>query len=153
MAKTAAEIAGEIVVAMVEKGSFTGAINTRIGRFEAAQAGTLFLDEIGDVPLTTQAKLLRVIETKKINRIGSNDEIHVDFRLITATNKDLEKEIKEGRFREDLFYRLSTIVIQVPPLRQRKEDLPNLIRFFMDKAQKSLGFETIQIDDDIMRFC
>jgi len=135
-----------------EKGSFTGAINTRIGRFEAAQAGTLFLDEIGDVPLTTQAKLLRVIETKKINRIGSNEEIHVDFRLITATNKDLEKEIKEGRFREDLFYRLSTIVIQVPPLRQRKEDLPNLIRFFLDKAQKSLGFETIQIDDDIMRF-
>ena len=135
-----------------EKGSFTGAVGTRIGRFEAAQAGTLFLDEIGDVPLTTQAKLLRAIETKRINRIGSNEEIKVDFRLISATNKNLEKEIKEGRFREDLFYRLSTIVIEIPTLRQRKEDLPSLIQFFMDKAQNSLGFEKIEVDDDVAKF-
>ena len=135
-----------------EKGSFTGALTTRIGRFEAAQSGTLFLDEIGDVPLSTQAKLLRAIETKKINRIGSNEEIKVDFRLISATNKDLAKEIKEGNFRKTLFYRLSTIIIQVPPLRQRKEDLPDLIQHFVRKAQNSLGFEKVVIDKDVMDF-
>lgn len=135
-----------------EKGSFTGALNTRIGRFEAAQSGTLFLDEIGDVPLSTQAKLLRAIETKKINRIGSNDEIKVDFRLISATNKDLAKEIREGNFREDLFYRLSTIIIQVPPLRHRKEDLPDLIQYFLKKAQSALSYENIEIDKSIMDY-
>ena len=135
-----------------EKGSFTGAMGTRIGRFEAARAGTLFLDEIGDVPLATQAKLLRAIETKRINRIGSNEEIQVDFRLVSATNKDLEKEIKEGRFREDLFYRLSTIIIQLPPLRQRKEDLPSLIQYFLEKAQTSLGLEKIEMDKEVMDF-
>lgn len=135
-----------------EKGSFTGAVGTRIGRFEAAQAGTLFLDEIGDVPLSTQAKLLRAIETKRINRIGSNEEIKVDFRLISATNKDLQKEIKEGRFREDLFYRLGTIVIEIPPLRQRKEDLPNLIQHFLEKVQTSLGFDQIKMDHEVMDF-
>lgn len=135
-----------------EKGSFTGALNTRIGRFEGAQSGTLFLDEIGDVPLSTQAKLLRVIETKRINRIGSNEEIKVDFRLISATNKNLAKEIKEGNFREDLFYRLSTIIIQVPPLRQRKEDLPDLIRHFTEKAQKTLGLDQVEIEKGVMNF-
>jgi len=135
-----------------EKGSFTGALNTRIGRFEAAHSGTLFLDEIGDVPLSTQAKLLRAIETKKINRIGSNEEIKVDFRLISATNKDLAKEIKEGNFREDLFYRISTIIIQVPPLRQRKEDLPELIQHFVRRAQNSLGLEEVEIDKNVMDF-
>lgn len=135
-----------------EKGSFTGASYTRIGRFEAAHSGTLFLDEIGDVPLTTQAKLLRVIETKRINRIGSNEEIKVDFRLIAATNKDMTKEIKEGNFREDLFYRLSTIILQVPPLRQRKEDLPDLIAFFLKKAQVTLGYEHVAVDKDVMDF-
>jgi Response regulator containing CheY-like receiver, AAA-type ATPase, and DNA-binding domains len=135
-----------------EKGSFTGAINTRIGRFEAAQAGSLFLDEIGDIPLSTQAKLLRAIETKRINRIGSNEEIKVDFRLISATNKDLGMEIKEGRFREDLFYRLSTIIIQTPPLRQRREDLPELIRYFIQRTQNSLGLESIEMDPDVMEF-
>ncbi|HWQ77503.1 MAG TPA: sigma-54 dependent transcriptional regulator [Anaerovoracaceae bacterium] len=135
-----------------EKGSFTGALSTRIGRFEAAQSGTLFLDEIGDVPLSTQAKLLRAIEMKKINRIGSNEEIKVDFRLISATNKDLAKEIKEGNFREDLFYRLSTIILQVPSLRQRREDLPDLIRYFVKKAQGTLGFEHIEIDREVMDF-
>ncbi len=135
-----------------EKGSFTGAFSTRIGRFEAARYGTLFLDEIGDVPLSTQAKLLRAIETKKINRIGSNEEIKVDFRLISATNKDLEKEIREGNLREDLFYRLSTIIIQVPALRHRKEDLPCLIRFFTEKVQRTLGLDSVEIDKDVMDF-
>lgn len=135
-----------------EKGSFTGAASTRIGRFEAAEAGSLFLDEIGDVPPSTQAKLLRAIETKTVNRIGSNTDIKVDFRLISATNKDLEKEIKEGRFREDLFYRLSTIIIQIPPLRQRKEDLPELIRYFLNKVRISLGLEKITMDDEVSSF-
>lgn len=135
-----------------EKGSFTGALSTRIGRFEAAQSGTLLLDEIGDVPLSTQSKLLRAIETKSISRIGSNDEIKVDFRLISATNKELAKEIREGNFREDLFYRLSTIIIQVPPLRHRKEDLPDLIQYFSRKAQSALGYENIEIDKSIMDY-
>lgn len=135
-----------------EKGSFTGAFSTRIGRFEAARSGTLFLDEIGDIPLSTQAKLLRAIETKKINRIGSNEEIKVDFRLISATNKDLAKEIKEGNLREDLFYRLSTIIIQVPPLRHRKEDLPDLIRYFAEKAQSALSLESVEIDKEVIDF-
>lgn len=133
-----------------EKGAFTGAVNTRIGRFEAANGGTLFLDEIGDVPLSTQAKLLRAIETKTINRIGKNDDIKVDFRLISATNKSLENEIKESRFREDLFYRLSTIIIEIPPLRERKEDLPDLIRYFMSGVQKSLEIGKLKIDSEVM---
>ena len=135
-----------------EKGSFTGAFNTRIGRFEAARFGTLFLDEIGDIPLSTQAKLLRAIETKKINRIGSNDEIEVDFRLISATNNDLAKAIRDGHLREDLFYRLSTIIIQVPPLRHRKEDLPELIRYFMEQSQRTLGLEKIELDKEVNDF-
>ncbi|HML37018.1 MAG TPA: sigma-54 dependent transcriptional regulator, partial [Bacillota bacterium] len=135
-----------------ERGSFTGALNTRIGRFEAANSGTLFLDEIGDIPLPTQAKLLRAIETKRINRIGSNEEIKVDFRLISATNKDLAKEIKEGAFREDLFFRLSTIILQVPPLRQRREDLPDFIGYFVEKAKTALRYEKIEIDDEVTAF-
>ena len=134
-----------------EKGAFTGALNTRIGRFEAANGGTLFLDEIGDIPLPTQSKLLRVIETKTINRIGRNEDIRVDFRLITATNKILEQEIKAGRFREDLYYRLGTIIIEVPPLRQRKEDIPSLIKYFMNKVQNSLNIDTIEINEDVMK--
>lgn len=135
-----------------EKGSFTGAFSTRIGRFEAARFGTLFLDEIGDIPLSTQAKLLRAIETKKINRVGSNDEIEVDFRLISATNNDLGNAIREGSLREDLFYRLSTIIIQVPPLRHRKEDLPELIRYFVEKMQGALGLEHVEIDKEVNDF-
>jgi len=135
-----------------EKGSFTGALSTRIGRFEAARFGTLFLDEIGDIPLSTQSKLLRAIETKKINRIGSNDEIEVDFRLISATNNDLGKAIREGSLREDLFYRLSAIIIQIPPLRHRKEDLPNLIRYFVEKMQGAFGLEHVEIDEEVNDF-
>lgn len=134
-----------------EKGAFTGALQKRVGLFETSEEGTLFLDEIGDIPLETQAKLLRTIETKKITRIGSNDEIKVDFRLITATNKNLEEEMAEGRFREDLFFRISTIVLNLPPLRQRKEDLPHLIEFFIKRTCESLGMDEIKFPDSTIQ--
>ncbi|OHB49742.1 MAG: sigma-54-dependent Fis family transcriptional regulator [Planctomycetes bacterium GWF2_39_10] len=114
-----------------EKGSFTGAIYQRKGKFEYAHHGTLFLDEIGDMPLSTQVKLLRVIEDGIITRVGSNESIEVDVRLIAATNQDLEKLIKEGKFREDLYFRLNVVSIKLPPLRERKEDIPLLIDVFL----------------------
>lgn len=135
-----------------EKGAFTGALNKRIGRFEASSGGTLFLDEIGDVSLDTQAKLLRSIETKQIYRIGKNEPISVDFRLISATNKNIEDEIKESNFREDLFYRISTIVLEVPPLRQRREDIPLLIDYFMDKCQSEMKRSITKIEKPVMSF-
>ena len=135
-----------------EKGAFTGAATTRIGRFEAANGGTLFLDEIGDIPLSTQSKLLKAIESKKILRIGRNLPISVDFRLISATNKDLQLEINEGRFREDLYYRLSTIVIEVPPLRKRTEDLGKLIDFFIRKSESVMGMKITDIDKAVLNF-
>ena len=107
-----------------EKGAFTGAIGTYKGRFEAAEGGTLFLDEIGDIPRNVQSKLLRTLETRTIERVGSTQSIPVDFRLISATNVDLEQAMKDGDFRSDLYYRLCTITIVLPPLRERKEDLP-----------------------------
>jgi DNA-binding NtrC family response regulator len=132
-----------------EKGAFTGAAATRKGRFEAAHGGTLFLDEICDVPAATQAKLLRVIESKRIARMGSNDEIAVDFRLISATNKSPESEIEKGLFREDLFYRISTIMLCAPPLRKRREDIPALARLFFERARKSIGLRELNIDPRI----
>lgn len=118
-----------------EKGAFTGASVRRTGRFEEANYGTLFLDEIGDLPASTQGKLLRALETRSIERIGSNFPIDLDIRLISATNKDLNAEIRAGRFREDLLYRINTLTITVPPLRERKEDLPGLIHYFVKKIQ------------------
>ncbi len=135
-----------------EKGAFTGAATTRIGRFEAADGGTLFLDEIGDIPLSTQSKLLKAIESKKILRVGRNDPISVDFRLISATNKDLQAEIREGHFREDLFYRLSTIIIEVPPLRKRKEDLDKLIDYFIKKSEAVMNLKIKEIDSKVISF-
>lgn len=135
-----------------EKGSFTGASTTRIGRFEATNGGTLLLDEIGDIPMSTQSKLLKAIETKKILRVGRNDPITVDFRLISATNKDLQMEIKEGHFREDLFYRLSTIIIEIPPLRERKEDLEKLIDFFIKKSAAVMNITIKEVDKDVLDF-
>ncbi|XJZ27029.1 sigma-54 interaction domain-containing protein [Bacillota bacterium Lsc_1132] len=114
-----------------EKGAFTGAVKGKQGRFELANKGTLFLDEIGDMPLYLQAKILRVIQEKTIERIGSNQSIRIDVRLITATHQNLENLVREGKFREDLYYRLSVIPINIPPLRQRKEDLPILIEHYM----------------------
>lgn len=122
-----------------EKGAFTGANSRRIGRFEIAHGGTLFLDEIGEVDITTQAKLLRVVQEKEFERVGSSASINVDVRLVAATNKDLEKEVKEGRFREDLYYRLNVFHINVPPLRERKEDIPRLIEHFIKKYNQILN--------------
>src|SRR5713226_1284659 len=120
------------------KGAFTGAAENRQGLFQAAHGGTLFLDEIGNMSLTMQVKLYRVLQEGKVRPIGSNEEADVDVRIIAATNKDFEKEIAEGRFREDLYYRLSVIPIQVPPLRDRREDIPLLSRHFLERFRKSM---------------
>src|SRR4029079_12364298 len=116
-----------------EKGSFTGAIRQQIGKFELASGGTLFLDEIGDLRAELQAKLLRAIQEGEIERVGSTRPIKTDFRLIAATNVDLERAVKEGRFREDLYYRINVIPIRMPPLRDRIEDLPELARLFLER--------------------
>ncbi len=122
-----------------EKGSFTGATSRRIGRFEEADGGTLFLDEIGELSPTVQVKLLRFLQEREIQRLGSNVNIHVDVRIISATNRDLELQVKEGNFREDLFYRLKVVTMVLPPLRKRKEDLPLLIDFFTEKFSRENG--------------
>lgn len=122
-----------------EKGSFTGAINTRIGKFEEANSGTIFLDEIGEMPFNLQSKLLRVLQEKEIERIGGKKPIAVDLRIIAATNLNLEKEIAKGRFRLDLFYRLNVFPIHVPPLWQRKTDIPLLVEYFIHKHAKAIG--------------
>jgi transcriptional regulator with GAF, ATPase, and Fis domain len=116
-----------------EKGAFTGAASRRIGRFEEADGGTLFLDEIGELSPTIQVKLLRFLQEREFQRLGSNINIHVDVRIISATNRDLEGQVKEGTFREDLFYRLKVVTMALPPLRERKEDLRILINHFIDK--------------------
>lgn len=130
-----------------EKGAFTGAITTRIGRFELAENGTLFLDEIGDMPLAMQIKLLRVLQEKKFERVGSNKSISSNVRIIAATNKDLEKAISQGLFREDLYYRLHVFPIEMPPLKNRIEDLPDLIHSILEKLNCQVKFseESIQL--------
>jgi DNA-binding NtrC family response regulator len=122
-----------------EKGAFTGAIKRRPGRFELADGGTLFLDEVGDLPLSTQAKILRVMQERQFERIGGTETLTVDVRVVAATNRNLEEEVKAGRFREDLYYRLNVIPVVLPPLRERKEDIPALIEYFMDKYRKILS--------------
>lgn len=134
-----------------EKGSFTGAAGKRVGRIENANLGTLFLDEIGGISLSMQTKLLKVIENKTISRIGSNEEITLNFRLISATNNNLEEDIIQGKFREDLFYRISTIVIKVTALRDRKEDLPLLIEYFLEISKKEMGLERLLIGQELMQ--
>jgi two-component system NtrC family response regulator len=116
-----------------EKGSFTGADKMRKGRFEIAEGGTIFLDEIGDIPPAMQVKLLRVLQEREIERVGGTEKIPVNVRIISATNKNLEQKIKEGIFREDLFYRLNIVTIFIPPLRERKEDILPMIEFFINK--------------------
>ena len=116
-----------------EKGAFTGAINKHVGRLELADRGTLLLDEVGDLPGVIQPKLLRVLQDKEFERLGSNETVRVDIRLIAATNQDLHRSIAEGRFREDLFYRLNVFPIYVPPLRERKSDIPALVRYFVSR--------------------
>ncbi|WP_022856027.1 sigma-54 interaction domain-containing protein [Thermodesulfobacterium thermophilum] len=122
-----------------EKGAFTGAIKTKPGKFEIANKGTLFLDEIGDLSAKLQAKLLRVLQERQVERLGAEQPIKVDVRIIAATNKDLEKEVEAGRFREDLFYRLNVIPIKIPPLRKRKEDIVLLANFFLKKVCEREG--------------
>ncbi len=123
-----------------EKGSFTGASDRQIGKFEQADKGTIFLDEIGDMSLKTQAKVLRVLQEQELERLGSNRLIKVDVRVIAATNKDLEQEITKGTFREDLFYRLNVVPIWVPPLRERRDDIPVLVRHFADSFSRDNNF-------------
>lgn len=122
-----------------EKGAFTGAIKKKPGRFELANGGTIFLDEVGDLPLPTQAKLLRVIQDRTFERVGGTETLKVDVRIIGATNKDLQKEVKNGRFREDLYYRLNVIPLLIPPLRERKEDIPDLVDFFLKRFNTRLS--------------
>ena len=132
-----------------EKGAFTGADKRRIGYFESSDGGTLFLDEIGGISLNLQSKLLRAIENKKIYRLGSSNQISVDFRLITATNRDLKRDMEEGLFRSDLFYRISTIVLEVPPLRRRREDIPLFIDYFVRKFGFEMKKENIRFDPEV----
>ncbi len=121
------------------KGSFTGANKDRAGKFEAANGGTIFLDEIGDMSLSAQAKVLRALQESRISRVGSDKDIKVNVRVLAATNKDLKKEIAEGRFREDLYHRLAVILIKVPALNDRREDIPSLVNFFAEKISKAQG--------------
>ena len=122
-----------------EAGAFTGAASRRTGLFEATTGGTLFLDEVGDLPQITQSKILRVLQEKEVRRLGGRDAIKVDVRIITATNKDIEKEMQKGGFREDLYYRLKVVTIELPPLRERKEDIPALTDFFIRKYNQEFG--------------
>lgn len=133
-----------------EKGSFTSAIKQRIGKFEQAEGGTLFLDEIGDMSLSAQAKVLRALQENKITRVGGEKEITVNVRIIAATNKDLKKEIQEQRFREDLYHRLSVIVIKVPSLDERKEDIPVLVDKFLEDISESYGSKKKKIDSNAL---
>jgi len=129
-----------------EKGAFTSAIKHRVGKFEQADGGTLFLDEIGDMSLSAQAKVLRALQENKITRVGGDKEIVIDTRVIAATNKDLKKEITKGRFREDLYHRLSVIVIKVPSLKERKEDITLLIDKFLEEIASNYGAKKKTID-------
>lgn len=124
-----------------EKGAFTGAVYSRPGRFELAHEGTIFLDEIGDMPLHLQVKILRVIQERTFERIGSTKPLHVNVRIIAATNKNLENEVKEGKFREDLYWRLNVVPLLIPPLRERKEDIPILCEYFINKFSEKFGYE------------
>ncbi len=134
-----------------EKGSFTGAIERRIGRFEQAHGGTLFLDEIGEMPLELQAKLLRVVQERELDRVGSKGPIPIDVRIIAATNQDLRALVEQRRFREDLFYRLDVARIQVPPLRDRREDIPVLADFFLGRFRRELGVGEKALSKDALR--
>jgi DNA-binding NtrC family response regulator len=133
-----------------EKGAFTGAVSNKPGRFELAHKGTLFLDEIGDLPREMQVKLLRAIQDHEFERVGGIQTIKVDVRLVAATNRNLQQDVKEGRFREDLFYRLNVMPIHVPPLRERKEDIPALVKYFVDKFNRKLDRQITGADAEVM---
>ena len=134
-----------------EKGAFTGASHTRIGRLELANEGTVFLDEIGDMPAMLQVKLLRVLAEQEIDRLGGSKPVKVNIRFITATHRNLEDEIKEGRFREDLYYRLNIIPIVIPPLRDRQSDIPLLVQHFLKKCNENQGQQAKVISDETIQ--
>ena len=134
-----------------ERGAFTGAVSRKIGMFELASGGTLFLDEIGEMPLHLQVKLLRVLQERKIQRLGGIQSIPVDARILAATNRDLEQQVHSGAFREDLFYRLNVIQIKVPPLRERQEDIPKLVGYFLKKYIRIMGKSVRRIDPESLR--
>jgi len=134
-----------------EKGAFTGATHARMGRFELAHGGTIFLDEIGELSLPLQVKLLRVLQEREFERVGGNRTIHVDVRIIAATNQDLETMVEEKRFRQDLFYRLNVIPIVIPPLRERRTDIPLLIDHFLTRFNQSKHTQVIGLDDEALR--
>jgi transcriptional regulator with GAF, ATPase, and Fis domain len=149
-----AAIPGELIESELfghEKGSFTSAIKQRIGKFEQANGGTLFLDEIGDMSLNAQAKVLRALQEGKITRVGGDKEINVDVRVIAATNKDLLKEVEAKTFRLDLYHRLSVIVVHVPSLNERREDIPLLVETFLEDICKDYGMAHKTIADDALR--
>jgi two-component system response regulator AtoC len=133
-----------------EPGAFTGATSRSIGLFEATDGGTIFLDEVGDLPALTQSKILRILQDREIRRLGSRDSIRVNVRVLAATNKDLEKEILNRTFREDLYYRLKVITIELPPLRERKEDLPELLNFFVGKYNQEFGKRVKDIEESAL---
>jgi DNA-binding NtrC family response regulator len=134
-----------------EKGAFTGAAARRKGKFEAATGGTIFLDEIGDMSMTTQAKVLRVLEERRVERLGGDASTPVDVRVVSATNKNLEVEIAEGRFRQDLYYRLRVVTIELPPLRERREDIPVLANEMLERYASLYGLRCREIDPEAMR--
>ena len=133
-----------------ERGAFTGATQRRIGRFEQANGGTLFLDEVGDIPLSTQVKLLRVLQERECERVGGNDTLSIDVRVIAATHRDLEVMVREGSFREDLYYRLNVVPITIPPLRDRQEDIPVLLHHFLEKCNGD-NKRAIQLREDVIQ--
>ena len=132
------------------KGSFTGASKDRAGKFEAANGGTIFLDEVGDMSLSAQAKVLRALQENKVSRVGSDKDIKVDVRVIAATNKDLKKEIEKGKFREDLYHRLAVILIHVPSLDERKEDIPVLVNHFCELISDQQGSSRKEFSDEAL---
>jgi DNA-binding NtrC family response regulator len=134
-----------------EKGAFTGAIQKKIGMAEAANGGTLFLDEIGELSLSVQTKLLRFLQEGEFYRVGGKDLVKVDVRIVCATNRDLEQEIAKGQFREDLFYRINTILLETAPLRRRKEDIPLLIEHFMKRGRVNLGRPLLRVTDGALK--
>ncbi len=134
-----------------ESGAFTGAVGRRQGLFELSEGGTLFLDEIGDLPMAMQSKLLRVLQDREVRRIGGKESIRVDVRIITATNKDLEGEVEKGAFREDLFYRLNVVTIDLPPLRERREDIVPLVEHYLEKFSTEFGRPVRKIAPEAMR--
>ena len=131
-----------------EKGAFTGASHRRVGKIEQAGGGTVFLDEIGDMPSSIQAKILRLLQEKSIERLGGRDTIPVDVRIVAATNRNLEKALSEGRFREDLYYRLKVVTISLPPLRERPDDIPLLIKYFLARSAADFGMENPGITEE-----